>query len=229
MSADLFLSLLLVLWIAFQLGSRSSFVRRRARLFRLRFNLLAFPSSSPSPDENGDDDEPRWSVSTTPIGVQVSTTTLNELPRHLLGLLGKEQRRWLARVYDVGIIWGAVGMASTVGILLWEGATFVIWILRVTGSSGVDEGVVRVARRAMEEGTSGEGGRMGEGIIRPLVRRCSLSLKVNLTYPTCLPDPRDHPSPVSSLLPDPLVPCRPTRSRTGTRRCRRPVRLAASP
>lgn len=170
MPSYLFLIFLTFLWVAFQLGKRSPFVRRRVRQLR-----RSSPSSSPKLDLDLDDedhDEPRWTIKTTLVGIQISTTTLNEFPTQLLGLLGKQQRRWLARGYDLGILWGVFGMLATMGILLWEGVTFGTWLVNVTTGSGSIEGAGKVVKRALEEGTSGGGGgggKLNEGIIRPLV------------------------------------------------------------
>lgn len=165
MPSHLFLILLAFLWVVFQLGKRSPFTRRR-----LQHLLRRSSSSSPNLDLDDDDDETLWTVKTTLIGIQVSTTTFNEIPSRILGLLGKDQRRWLARGYDLGILWGMVGMLATIGILSWEGVTFGVWLLRVVGNSRSGEAVGKVVKRALEEGTSsGGGGKLSEGIIRPLV------------------------------------------------------------
>ncbi|KAL7416903.1 peptidase family M50-domain-containing protein, partial [Mrakia frigida] len=172
MPSHLFLILLAFLWVVFQLGKRSPFTRRR-----LQHLLRRSSSSSPNLDLDDDDDETLWTVKTTLIGIQVSTTTFNEIPSRILGLLGKDQRRWLARGYDLGILWGMVGMLATIGILSWEGLTFGVWLLRVVGNSRSGEAVGKVVKRALEEGTSsGGGGKLSEGIIRPLIPGVTLPL-----------------------------------------------------
>ena len=171
-------------WALFHLAKRSPAVRRRVRsLWRAR----------PSPptlgldlathlDDLDDDDESRWTVKTTLVGVQISTTVLNELPARLVGQLSDKSTTRLERAYDLGVVWGALGTLATVVILAWEGAGLAVWIIKLMSKSGGGPEVGRVVRRSIEETTTAtaSGPAFGQGIIQPLVstrshRGCSYS------------------------------------------------------
>lgn len=159
MAISMFLTLILFLWVAFQ-GLKHSRLRSSA-LRRL------FPFTNADNDNvDGNDVDQAWTIRTTLIGLQITTTTLNEAPRRILSRLGKGHRKALVSAYDLGIGWGVVGIVVSVGILAWEGGGLIAWLCKVLGRHGQPVRVVKRAVTMADEASSAT-----EGVIQPLVSR----------------------------------------------------------
>jgi hypothetical protein len=164
-------ALVILIWAVVHLARHSPFVRRRLRLLRAsrhrgRPHAREQVGLDLSEDDGDADDKPTWTIKTTVVGLNVSTTTLNELPNRWVDRLSVKQATVLARAYDFGIVWGALAMLATVVILAWEGAGLVVWLIRVTSIPAASS---RIVKRVVEETTTNAGGGFAEGIIQPLV------------------------------------------------------------
>lgn len=124
--------------------------------------LLSLSPSEANTDD--DDDDPAWTLEWHLLGPRISTTAFNDLPVRLVRQLSPVHCRTLARIYDLGLVWGALGLLICVWILLWEAGGTASWLSGVlrSGNGG------RASAQAGSQTVGGPGWK--RSVIQPLVR-----------------------------------------------------------